>query len=68
MKKRDFLKKAGAGAVATVAAINAPYVHAAKKTTIKWRLQTYAGPALAELAAILAGGSGDLSETQVRGF
>jgi TRAP-type mannitol/chloroaromatic compound transport system substrate-binding protein len=48
MKKRDFLKKAGAGAVATVAAINAPYVHAAKKTTIKWRLQTYAGPALAE--------------------
>ena len=48
MKKRDFLKKAGVGTVAAVAAVNAPYVQAAKKTTIKWRLQTYAGPALAE--------------------
>ncbi len=50
MKKRDFLKKAGAGTVAAVAAttVNAPYVHAQTKTTIKWRLQTYAGPALAE--------------------
>ena len=26
----------------------APYVKAQKKTPIKWRLQTYAGPALAE--------------------
>ena len=50
MKKREFLKKAGAGAAAAVAAttVNAPYVHAQSKTPIKWRLQTYAGPALAE--------------------
>jgi len=50
MKRRDFLKKAGVGTAAAVAAtaVNAPYVIAAKKTTIKWRLQTYAGPALAE--------------------
>lgn len=49
MKRRDFLKKAGVGTVAAVAAaaVNAPYVIAQKKTTIKWRLQTYAGPALA---------------------
>ncbi|MEE8227542.1 MAG: TRAP transporter substrate-binding protein [Kiloniellales bacterium] len=48
MKKREFLKKAGMGTAAAVAAVNAPFVHAAKKTTIKWRLQTYAGAALAE--------------------
>ena len=49
MKRRDFLKKAGVGAAAVAAtAVNAPYVIAQKKTTIKWRLQTYAGPALAE--------------------
>lgn len=50
MKRRDFLKKAGVGATAAAAAtvVNAPFVHAQKKTTIKWRLQTYAGPALAE--------------------
>jgi len=48
MKRRDFLKKAGVGAAAVAAtAVNAPFVHAAKKTTIKWRMQTYAGPALA---------------------
>ncbi len=49
MKKREFLKKAGAGTVAAVAAtgVGAPYVHAQSKTPIKWRLQTYAGPALA---------------------
>ncbi len=46
--RRDFLKKAGVGAAATVATVSAPYVHAAKKTTIKWRMQTYAGAALAE--------------------
>lgn len=49
-KRRNFLKKAGvatAGAVAATA-VNAPSVIAQKKTTIKWRLQTYAGPALAE--------------------
>jgi TRAP-type mannitol/chloroaromatic compound transport system substrate-binding protein len=48
MKRRDFIKKAGIGAAAVAAtAVNAPFVHAAKKTTIRWRLQTYAGPALA---------------------
>ena len=47
MNKREFLKKAGLGAAAAIATVNAPYVKAAKKTTIKWRLQTYAGPALA---------------------
>ena len=47
MKRRDFLKKAGIGAAAVAAtAVNAPFVHSAKKTTIKWRMQTYAGPAL----------------------
>jgi len=47
-KRRDFLKKAGGATAAAVAAttVNAPYVHA--KKTIRWRLQTYAGPALAE--------------------
>jgi TRAP-type mannitol/chloroaromatic compound transport system substrate-binding protein len=49
MKRRDFLKKAGVGAAAVAAtAVNAPFVIAQKKTTIRWRLQTYAGPALAE--------------------
>ena len=48
MNKREFLKKAGLGTAATIAAVNAPFVQASKKTAIKWRLQTYAGPALAE--------------------
>jgi TRAP-type mannitol/chloroaromatic compound transport system substrate-binding protein len=50
MKRRDFIKKAGVGTAAALAAtaVNAPYVIAQKKTAIKWRLQTYAGPALAE--------------------
>lgn len=43
MKKRDFIKSVGAGTVAAVAATGAPFVHAEKKTPIKWRLQTYAG-------------------------
>ncbi len=49
MKRREFIKKAGVGTAAAVAAtaVNAPYVIAQKKTTIKWRMQTYAGPALA---------------------
>ncbi len=46
MNKRDFLKTAGAGTAGAVATLGAPYVHAQDK--IKWRLQTYAGPALAE--------------------
>ena len=49
MKRREFLKKAGVGTAAVAAtAVNAPYVLAQKKTPIRWRLQTYAGPALAE--------------------
>lgn len=45
--RRKFLKTAGAG-VAGLAAIGAPAIHAQSKTTIKWRMQTYAGPALGE--------------------
>ncbi len=45
--RREFLKKAGAAGVAGAATIGAPAIHAAGKK-IKWRLQTYAGPALAE--------------------
>lgn len=48
MKKRDFLKKAGVGSAAAVAAVNAPSVIAQSKTPIRWRMQTYAGAALAE--------------------
>ncbi len=48
MKRRKFIKTAGLGAVGAVAAttIGAPTVKA--QSTIKWRLQTYAGAALAE--------------------
>jgi len=50
MKRREFIKAAGTGATAAAVStvVNAPFVHASKKTTIKWRLQTYAGPALAK--------------------
>ena len=34
--------------MAGLATVGAPAVHAQSKTTIKWRLQTYAGPALGE--------------------
>ena len=45
--RRSFLNKVGvAGAAGAVLA--APAVHTQPKTKIKWRLQTYAGPALAE--------------------
>ncbi|WP_299816009.1 TRAP transporter substrate-binding protein [uncultured Roseibium sp.] len=46
--RRDFLKKAGVGTVAAAGAttLAAPAVHG--QSPIKWRLQTYAGPALAE--------------------
>lgn len=43
--RRNFMKKSG---VAAAAVACAPFVHAQSKTVIKWRLQTYAGPALAE--------------------
>ncbi|GAA0579290.1 TRAP transporter substrate-binding protein [Caenispirillum bisanense] len=47
--RRHLLKTAGAAAVAAAgtATLAAPAVHA-QKAPIKWRLQTYAGPALAE--------------------
>ncbi|MDH4247256.1 MAG: TRAP transporter substrate-binding protein [Deltaproteobacteria bacterium] len=58
MKRRDFIKTASIGtaaaAVATLAAScekkesQGPAVKTESKTAIKWRLQTYAGPALAE--------------------
>jgi len=45
--RRSFLKKAGlAGAAAGAATLPAPAVLG--QSTIRWRLQTYAGPALAE--------------------
>ena len=45
--RRGLLKAAGVAGVAS-AAVAAPAVHAQPKTKIRWRLQTYAGPALAE--------------------
>jgi TRAP-type mannitol/chloroaromatic compound transport system substrate-binding protein len=62
MLRRSFLTKAALAATATSTALlascakkekesgeaGAPAVSTAKKTAIKWRLQTYAGPALAE--------------------
>ncbi len=50
MKRRNFLKKAGTATAGAVAAttLSAPNVQAQSKKTIKWRLQTYAGPALAK--------------------
>jgi TRAP-type mannitol/chloroaromatic compound transport system substrate-binding protein len=62
MLRRSFLKKAAIAATATSSAVlaacgrkesevagsGAPAVVTDKKTTIKWRLQTYAGAALAE--------------------
>ncbi len=47
-KRRDFLKRAGLASAGAVGAssLAAPYVKA--QSPITWRLQTYAGPALAE--------------------
>ncbi|MCB9948376.1 MAG: twin-arginine translocation signal domain-containing protein [Rhodospirillaceae bacterium] len=47
-KRRDFLKKAGVASASAVTAstLAAPYVKA--QSPIRWRMQTYAGPALAE--------------------
>ena len=42
--RRRFMKTIGAAGAAVAAA---PYVHAQSKGTIKWRMQTYAGAALA---------------------
>ena len=48
LNKREFLKKAGLATASAAAGttLAAPYVKA--QTPIRWRLQTYAGPALAE--------------------
>lgn len=48
MNKRQFLKTAGLATTSAVAAgtLGAPYVKS--QSPIRWRLQTYAGPALAE--------------------
>ncbi len=47
--KRDFIRNAGLAAAGTVGAatLSTPYVVRAQ-TPIRWRMQTYAGPALAE--------------------
>jgi len=47
MKRRKFLGTAGVGATAAGTGLYAPYVIAQQKTPIRWRLQTYAGAALA---------------------
>ena len=47
--RRNFLKKAGAATAVGTTVIAAPAVHGATSgQTIKWRMQTYAGAALAE--------------------
>lgn len=47
IKRRDFLKNAGKASALGVAALGAPAVVQAQ-AKVRWRLQTYAGPALAE--------------------
>ncbi len=47
-RRRDFLKTAGATTAGAVAATTLAAPHVKAQKTIKWRLQTYAGPALAE--------------------
>ena len=46
--RRDFLKKAGAATAGVAAASTFPAPAVKAQSTIRWRLQTYAGPALAE--------------------
>lgn len=46
--RRDFLKKAGIASAAATGASALAMPHVRAQTPIKWRLQTYAGPALAE--------------------
>ena len=47
MNKRDFLKKAGLVSATAATSLAAPHV-ARAQAPITWRMQTYAGPALAE--------------------
>ncbi|MEP0232556.1 MAG: TRAP transporter substrate-binding protein [Roseibium sp.] len=46
--RRDFLKKAGVGTVAAAGATTLAAPAVMGQAPIKWRMQTYAGPALAE--------------------
>ena len=46
--RRNFLRKAAVVGAAGAAAVAAPAVHTQSKTKIRWRLQTYADPPLAE--------------------
>ena len=46
--RRSFLKKTGVVGAMGAMTIAAPAVHTQPKTKTKWRLQTYAGPVLAE--------------------
>ncbi len=48
MNKRDFLKKAGLVSATAASSLAAPHVVRAQGAPIRWRMQTYAGPALAE--------------------
>ncbi len=48
MKRRGFLQKAGATTAGAVAATTLGAPHVKAQSTIKWRLQTYAGTALAQ--------------------
>jgi len=47
-QRRDFLKKAGLATAGIVGASTLAAPHVKAQTPIKWRLQTYAGPALGE--------------------
>jgi TRAP-type mannitol/chloroaromatic compound transport system substrate-binding protein len=47
-KRRDFIKAAGLGSAAAVAASTLPAPYVKSQGQIKWRLQTYAGVALSE--------------------
>jgi len=47
-KRREFLKKAGVATAGVVGASTLAAPHVKAQSTIRWRLQTYAGPALAE--------------------
>ena len=52
LSRRKILKTgAVAGAAAGAAVVGAPAIHA--KSKIRWRMQTYAGPALAEHVVIV---------------
>ena len=49
MKRRNFLKAMTAGAAGAAATVAAPYVHAQKEPTIRWRMATSWPTSLATL-------------------